>query len=535
MTPASSIEHPRRRTNQRFLELVLLLGAGALLFALSFPSFLSQWGWFPLAYIATVPAFMLANRARWIEVPFLGFLYGLAAYALNNFWLVGFHPLAVFAVPVIYAVYFMLLLPLLKAARSLSPRYGYLLQIALWLAYEYLRTQGYLGYSYGIMGYTQYLFIPLIGIAELGGVWAVSLLVVAPGAYLAAALCERPIAVWAFLLEHWIAPLIYAAAFAAAITYGVIAQVDYSESPTWRVALIQQNSDPLAEGRRSYWESLERSVRQSELALEQEPDIVIWSETAFVPPIDYHLRYRVIEDSYNLIVRLMDFLDTQDRPYVIGNSSARRLRDHSGDLERVDYNAVIVWNNGEFIGPYRKTHLVPFTEHFPFERQLPWMYNILVNMDTHFWGEGEEYTVFEAAGVTFGTPICFEDTFGYISREFVNRGSQVIVNLTNDLWSKSVVAAMQHMQMATFRAVENRRSLVRATNGGMTVAIDPNGRIQAMIPAFEENHLVADVPVYTEGTTLYRRWGDWLAVVMLILAPGGLIICGIFAIARRQR
>ncbi len=512
-----------------------LLSGGAVLFALSFPSFLSQWGWFPLAYVATVPVFVLVSRCRWIEAPFYGFLYGLAAYSLNNFWLVGFHPLAVFAVPVIYAVYFTVLFPLLKAAESLMPRYGYLLQIAIWLAYEYLRTKGYLGYSYGIIGYTQYLFTALVGIAELGGVWAVSLLVVAPGAYVGAALRDGLHGFRNFVREHRIAPVVYGVLLAASVVYGLLAQVDYSTSPTWRVALIQQNSDPLAKGRESYWESLERSIRQSELAVQHNPEIVVWSETAFVPPIDYHTRYRANQDSYDLISTLMQFLDTQNRPYVIGNSSARLLRDASGRLKRVDYNAVIVWDEGEFVGPYRKVHLVPFTEHFPFERQLPWMYELLINMDTHFWGQGDEFTVLDAAGVTFGTPICFEDTFGYLSREFVNRGAEVIVNLTNDLWSKSVVAAMQHMQMAVFRTVENRRSMIRATNGGMTVAIDPNGRILSMIPAFVEGYLVEDVPVYTEGTTLYRLWGDWLAVAMLILAVGVLIGAAVVRLLKRSR
>lgn len=530
MSTAATAPSPGRR----FVELFALLVGGALLFALSFPSFLSQWGWFPLAFVATVPVFAIVDRCRWAEAPFLGFFYGLIAYSLNNFWLVGFHPLAIFAVPVIYAVYFTLLFPLLKAADRLLPRYGYLLQIAIWLAYEFLRTKGYLGYSYGILGYSQYLFGSLVGIADVFGVWGVSLLVVAPGAYLGKALADRSSA-RRFFARHRIDAIVYGALMVAAIAYGFLARVDYSESPTWRVALVQQNSDPLAKGRESYWASLDRSIEQSKIAIEHDPDIIVWSETAFVPPIDYHLRYRSNRDSVDLIATLLEFLDTQDRPYVIGNSSARLLRNEEGELERVDYNAVIIWENGEFEGPYRKVHLVPFTEHFPFERQLPFLYDLLVNMDTNFWGKGDEFTVFEADGVRFGTPICFEDTFGYLSREFVNRGAQVIVNLTNDLWSKSVVAAMQHMQMATFRSVENRRTMVRSTNGGMTVTIDPNGRIMEMIPAFTKGYLVDDVPIYDEGTTLYRRWGDWFAVLMVVVAFGGLAAAAVVAIIRARR
>jgi apolipoprotein N-acyltransferase len=160
---------------------------------------------------------------------------------------------------------------------------------------------------------------------------------------------------------------------------------------------------------------------------------------------------------------------------------------------------------------------------------------MLMENGSNHWGKGEEYTVFELDGVRFSTPICFEDTFEYISREFVRRGAEVIVNLTNDLWSKSVAASMQHMQMAVFRATENKRSLVRSTNGGMTTIIDPNGRITRMIDPFEEGYLIGDVPIYTEDDTLYTAWGDWLAWVMVIAAVAGTAAAAVAAVVRRQK
>jgi apolipoprotein N-acyltransferase len=133
------------------------------------------------------------------------------------------------------------------------------------------------------------------------------------------------------------------------------------------------------------------------------------------------------------------------------------------------------------------------------------------------------YTVFDAGGVHFSTPICFEDTFGYLCREFVRRGADVLVNITNDAWSFSVPGAMQHMTMAVFRAVENRRSVVRSTNAGMTNIIDPNGRILSSLPPFVEGSLSGTVPVHTRTTTLYTRWGDWLPPVLLILGLAALL------------
>ena len=80
----------------------------------------------------------------------------------------------------------------------------------------------------------------------------------------------------------------------------------------------------------------------------------------------------------------------------------------------------------------------------------------------------------------------------------------MLVNITNDAWSFSVPCAMQHMTMAVFRAVENRRSVVRSTNGGMTNIIDPNGRILAALPPFTEGYLSGTVPVHTASKTFTR-------------------------------
>ena len=214
----------------------------------------------------------------------------------------------------------------------------------------------------------------------------------------------------------------------------------------------------------------------------------------------------------------MEYLSVQDVPFVVGNDDGQLITDENGNSLRIDYNASILFEKGEMKARYRKTHLVPFTEHFPYKKQLPWMYNLLLNFDTHFWEKGTEYTVFENSGVKFSTPICFEDTFGYLSREFINRGAEVIVNMTNDSWSGSVAAEVQHMMHAVFRAAENRRSVIRSTNGGITCVIDPNGKIIDEIDPFIEGYLTADVPVYTDTETLYTKYGDWFGAASVIIS-----------------
>jgi apolipoprotein N-acyltransferase len=509
-----------------------LLSFSSLAFALSFPGFASPNGWFPLAYVALAPLFLVARRARWAATPFYGVFFGWLSYLLYNYWLGRFHPLTLFVVPPIHAAYFLVLLPLLKLADAAFPVHGYAVQALLWICYErFLKTEGFLAYSYGNLGYSQWQFLPLVRTAALWGVWGVSAVVVFPSALLAAALRGGLRRLGANLRRRAVPAAAWVVVLAAAVGYGVATKVDFEGVRRWKVALVQQNMDPWKGGVRAYAAGLERLLRQSDAALAENPELVVWSETAFVPAIDWHTRYRPSGESYQLVRTLREYLDRQTVPFLIGNDDGQLARNAAGEEVRVDYNAAILFDRGRIVDTYRKLHLVPFTENFPFERQLPGVVAWLKAADTHFWQKGDRWTVFEAGGVRFSTPICFEDTFGYLGAGFFRRGAEALVNITNDAWSFSVPGAMQHMTMAVFRAAEARRSVVRATNAGITCLIDPNGRVLETLPAFTEGVLVGEVPLYTGGTTPYVRWGDWFPLVAAAL----LVPAAAWAVVRRRR
>ncbi|MFN2312206.1 MAG: hypothetical protein ABR590_09145, partial [Spirochaetia bacterium] len=161
-----------------------LIVAAALLFSAAFPNPVNHYGFGFLGFVAILPLPLLVRRASWRMIAPYGFVYGFLTYSLFNYWLLNFHPLAIFIVPVIYAVYFTALFPALKLADRVFPRYGFLVQLCFWLAYEYLRTQFFLGYPYGILGYSQFMVSPLVRVSGLVGIWGVSALVVYPAVYL---------------------------------------------------------------------------------------------------------------------------------------------------------------------------------------------------------------------------------------------------------------------------------------------------------------------------------------------------------------
>jgi len=517
-----------------------LTALAAVLFAASFPNLLLENGLPLLAWVCYAPIFIVIQRSNFAASVFWGALYGYSAYSLFNYWLGVFHPLAGIIVGILFTCYMAILFPLLKLARVFFPKRGYLAQWLIWLGYEYLRTLGFLGYSYGVTAYSQWRVLPLIQMAAVFGVWGVSCLTVFPSAWLAAALegadfsrgikgCAR--AVKNFFARDKIPPLAWAAVLCAAFIAGAASMGNYAAAPKARIALIQHNADPWRGGLDEYRRNFKTLTRLSDeaLAAGQNIDLVVWPETAFVPRIYWHETYRDDPASWLLVRDLLNYLAAQETPFLIGNDDARKepaKNPNPAEDYRVDYNAAMLFERGKITQAYRKLHLVPFTEHFPYKKQFPRIYRALEASDTHFWEKGSEALVFSGPGFRFSSPICFEDTFGYLSRNFVRNGAELIINISNDAWSASLPAQNQHLSMAVFRAVENRRSMARSTASGQTCAIDPSGRIIALAPPFTEAWISAEVPIVA-GLTPYTRCGDFAGKAFAILAFGLLIIGGI--------
>ena len=525
-----------------------LLVLSIILFALPQPNLLTVQGIPFLAYFALVPVFLLVRFVSWKTVWLLGVAYGVGAYCLFTYWLATFHPLGIFVISFMYGLYLMVAFPLLKAAASLFPKRGWLVQGVVWCAYDFVKTLGFSGFHYGVLAYSHWRWTPLIQIVDVVGIWGLDALITFTSAWFTAVIVDayrnRDVegcgcrfkallrALPAACRAHWISGCCWLVVFVGVLVYGFVSPADYSQEPQVEVALIQQNSDPWVGGMAAYQRDLKTLMRLSDQALAQNPqvDFVVWPETAFVPRITWHYQHRYERDKFQLVQELLQYLDRAPVPFVIGN-------DHGVDgvgNRILDYNAVLLFKPGENTLPptpdiYSKMKLVPFTEYFPFDKQFPKLYQMLLNGDTHMWEPGVEPVVFEVDGLRFSTPICFEDTFGLVGRRLVNAGAQAFVNLSNDAWSKSLACQYQHLSMAVFRSVENRVPTVRSTTTGQTCIIDPNGRILAMAEPFVETYLVGSIPVLDKTEkTVYTRLGDYVGVIFA-LAAVLLILAGLVA------
>jgi apolipoprotein N-acyltransferase len=165
---------------------------------------------------------------------------------------------------------------------------------------------------------------------------------------------------------------------------------------------------------------------------------------------------------------------------------------------------------------YDKIHLVPFGEYEPF----PLIHHVVASVSSEVGGfrKGSKYSVEQLpGGYTFGTFICYEAIYPGEIRRFAANGAELFVNLSNDGWFGRSAAPEQHLRMARVRGVENRRWLLRVTNNGITVSVDPYGRIFRPLPP--DVRAAVDLPYdFRTDETIYTRFGDWFAWLCVLVS-----------------
>ena len=550
----------REKTSDRSLRTlgseVLVLAVSAFVYSLAFPGFMIPDGFGLIAFLALIPVFAVIRHTSWKHVWWMGFFFGFVFFLFFTYWLKSFHALAIVLIPVIKAFEMMLCFVALKAADSFFKRFGYIVQAIIWVAYAYLSESWFAGFAYGNIAYTLYNFAPLIQIADITGVWGVVLLVILPQPFLGRYLCDftrgNAIPFVRYLMKNIVFIIVYAILLISTLIYGFAKVSEWKgKEPdrVWDVVTVQHNHDSWEGGYLTYLHNFNNLRRYTLEALSQtNPDIVVWSETAFVPSVAWHTKYSTEGSGYEITAELVNqfvsFGENLPVPLLTGNPEGV-IEDESlppiledGSTNRIDYNSVILFDDGEIKETYRKQHLVPFTEHFPYEEELPWLYNLLLANDYNWWLQGTESVVFTSDDVKFSTPICFEDNFGYLSAGFVASGADVLVNMSNDSWSKKVSAEMQHAAMGAFRSVETRKSTVRGTNSGITCMITPDGKMHDAMEPFTMGWKLYHVPVYTHESnpdTFYVNHIDLFAHIAVYSSYALLALGAVMKIAGAVR
>ncbi len=452
-----------------------------------------------LGFVCLVPLLEYARTAKGRKPFFITWLAGALGYTAGFIWLRHTVPAGPYLLGIYHGFYWAVFLLLVR-------RLGLLWSPVVWTALEFLRSRLFGGFPWFNLGTTQHEASALIQIADLGGVWLVSLLVVGVNAAL---LDGRRGARWTA-----------AGALALSLIYGWVRVETLVLEDGPLISIVQPNIPQdikyiSIKSERQAEETYEKHMELTRRAAAGRPDLIFWPEAA----VYKGLLWDVARNTWAADLwyrRVLAPAQETGIPVVVGLLVAERGED--GRWGAFTNSAVLVDPAKGITARFDKVHLVPFAEFVPFARQVPLIRDLIFRfsglrlMDMR---PGTEFPLWQAGKWRYGPQICFEAIFPEISREIARKGAAFTVNISNDGWFRDSAELDQMQVQSRFRSIENRISVVRATNTGISALIDPAGRAHAVLESGGrikevEGVLTGRVRVTSAGS-LYRIWGDWVA------------------------
>jgi len=485
---------------------LLLGGLSAAMLLVSFPKL----NFFPLAWFALIPLLSALRGKKTASAFLFGWISGTLFFLPLLLWLMPvFRPMGLlgllpwFLIAIFqggfWGLWMLSVAWVEKIRKFQSPWIRIFFPAAAWVALEWIRSLGPLGFLWGGLGYSQYKFIPLIQISCFTGFYGISFLIVLFNASLLLLLENLR------NKENRKFPHAVAVSFIiviAVVCFGFLRMAAFSFGKAGRplrAAVIQVNIDQDVKWDRRYFEQTMGLLEEMTLsAARGKPDLIIWPETA-VPS------YLLSDPALLLRVKML-----------AGKAGAAIL---TGSLEAEygkNYNSVIFLTPVNGVeAAYRKIHLVPFAEYLPFEKSLR-RYSVFDRISN--FSSGRNLAVFTLGTLNFSPLVCFESIFPQPARNCVRNGAEALVVLTNDAWFEKTSAAEHHLAMSAFRAVENGVFLVQGANTGISALVDPCGRIIRKSPLFERLILEAEFqPRQKNFFSIYTHVGDLFAILCLML------------------
>lgn len=385
--------------------------------------------------------------------------------------------------------------------RSEAPLADALAFAALWLAQEAFRSWFLTGFPWLYAGYSQ-LDGPLAGLAPVGGVWLLSFVLALSAALLVNLVQLR--ARKAFLAT---AMVLLAAPWAVGLALKGHAWTLPAGEPL-RVAAMQGNVEQNLK-----WDPAQLNAQLAlyrDLSFSAEPsDLIIWPETA-VP---------VLKAQAAGYLQVMHRFASERQAALITGVPIRQANERG---EQRYYNAVSVIGQGE--GDYLKQKLVPFGEYVPLQEVLRGLIAFFDLPMSDFARGSAEQPLLQAKGYKIATFICYEVVYPEFAAGLAAH-SELLLTVSNDAWFGRSIGPLQHLQMAQMRALEAGRWMIRATNNGMTVLIDPFGRITEQLPQFEQGVLYGEV-VPMQQLTPYLYWRGWPLLILCALLLAWALLAG---------
>ncbi len=576
-TPERPVHVALPRTGIRSVSVHLILTAAStlmLMFAFA------PWGLSWLAYVALVPAGLLAARASTAKrLAWTSFAIFWAGWLVMIAWIIPISPFAHLALAALMAAYWVLALVI---THQLHRRYRCAMVVLLplaWVSCEWLRGRFLAGgFSWFMLGQSQGSTVTdappgrIVQAADLFGELGVSLIIVMTSGLLID-LVTRPIMKPIGQGKHRLHPTIRGAVVlwllvtVGAWFYGEyrIGQWSDATHPGPHVAVVQTNVSQNNKINRTPeqdlqdWESMVDLTRQA-AKYSPIPDLIVWPETMVptaVNPVAVHYfsemdSYFAGGEVYHDLIRMLA-RETQTN-LLVGAPTYEGFVQETfddggvGPVPMPRYNSVYHYRADGEQAPlrYDKTHRVPFGEFIPWVGAIPPIKSLFIKLFTPYTrdyslAKGEARTVFEVPAMSMAdegnpgqpppvvrvvTPICYEDAVARDVRRLVYtpkgvKRADLIVNQTNSAWYPGHSQQPQHLQIATLRSIENRVPMARSVNGGISGFIDSLGRVRAVVQVGGQSQWVSGFAVYQprldDRHTLYGWLGDLPAGCLTLL------------------
>jgi apolipoprotein N-acyltransferase len=369
-----------------------------------------------------------------------------------------------------------------------------------------------------------YVFVEehwILGSVDLFGLYLLSFLVFWIGNHLAYGVIALKRSLYearpkVFLISAFISLLLFSLLSIYSLLRHEKIQKLQSQAESLEVLIVQANIGNIQKvaAEKGYWQAIGNISRtyfdMTSKALTEslnpatkasKPGLIVWPETAYPASLESDSKRQVLSRMIN----------RWDVPLITGGYDVEKKPN-----EEIDYNAVFGFDEtGEWVGTYRKVHLLAFGEYFPLSDTFPFLKDLIPTISDFGRGDGPRHLFVN--DFKFSPVICYEILFPAYVREAL-KNSDVILNVTNDSWFGKKAQPFQHLLMSKVRSVELRKPLIRATNTGISALFDANGTFLAK-SGFGKETISASMPIASDiPETLYSKTGDWPLATFLILA-----------------
>ena len=298
--------------------------------------------------------------------------------------------------------------------------------------------------------------------------------------------------------------------------------------------LVQPNYDPYTEKFTvDVTEQRDRMISLAEAEITDKTDFVVFPETA----LDSNFWYNTIHEN-GMVKYLRDSLISKHEGlsllmgvpmmqlFVAAESPSVDAIPVNDTIFIQKYNAAILVKK-ESVATYKKNILVPFSERMPFLSVFPFLAKYKIDEPGTFFlnnAQGEKQNVLASAKANIGCFICYESIYGEYCTNYIRQDADILCTLSNDGWWRKSNFIRTHLCAARIRAIENRRSVVRCGNTGITAGIDQRGCIVKQATWWEATAINVTLNK-NKKKTIYSQLGDYIGIFDLFVS---VFVIGVF-------